>query len=69
MRYKTASAEDYLDVDYVTASIKAAIQNESDLISLLVSVDYYVDAYKEGDEITIEITSEILTDKLNKFKL
>jgi len=69
MRYKTASAEDYLDVDYVTASIKAAIQNESDLISLLVSVDYYVDAYKEGDEIMIEITSEILTDKLNKFKL
>ena len=69
MRYKTASAEDYLDVDYVTASIKAAIQNESDLISLLVSVDSYVDAYKEGDEIMIKITSDILTDKLNKFKL
>ena len=69
MKYKIASSSDYPDEkSHVTSMVKAAVENETNLLTLLISVDSYIEYYDKDDELGMRISTEILRDKLKALK-
>jgi len=69
MKYKIASSSDYPDEkSHITAMVKAAVKNESNLLMLLISVEAYIEYYDKEDERGMTVSTEILRDRLKALK-
>ena len=45
------------------------MRNEDNLLTMLVYVEAYIDAFDSGNKLDIEISTRLLRDELNKLKL
>lgn len=64
MNYKTAKPEDY-EGDYLQGLIRAYVDDQMNLLSILISLDRYFEAETTEDK---EIRLKLLKDKLDSFK-